>query len=303
VNTLSSASNLSGYLGGPTLPSALGNLGKLGGYAGAGYGIYKIATDPNLSTKEKVGQSARAATDVVLSSLPVVGQFYGAARALGLVGQHLEGSGSPQVRGLGRTLDYAAEPAGAKGFWDVVTGSRSPKAAFKAQGGAEGLMLDTMGPVGLIMRGLGVHLPGLYHEPTKGTQFRSGLQQAFKQLKLPDFNRADKNVYNISEEKMNSFSAVDRSAAMRMAEMLAPQMPGYSSNPEAYKVQAFAILLNTLGSGVDDSLNQLLPQLQGDAQAAPAPAQPMEAAAAAPRSGDLATVMRAGLAQAGNFTL
>src|SRR5262249_44156827 len=130
--------------------------------AGLGYGLSQIASDPNLSTGQKVGHSVRGGTDAALAALV---PYYGAGKAVNIVGKQLERSGSPQVRGAGRALDYAVEPSGAKGFWDVVQGDKSPAKAFSSNGGLEGLTLDMMGPVGIVLRGLGVRLPFLSSTP------------------------------------------------------------------------------------------------------------------------------------------
>lgn len=250
-----------GYaFGSPELSQLGGKLGRAAGYAGAGYGIYKTATDPNLSTRQKAAGTSRAVGDIALTAIPVFGQFYGLARALGLVGQHLEGSGSPQVRGLGRTLDYAAEPAGVKGLWDTI-GGKSPGAAFKDAGGMEGLTLDAMGPVGWAMRGLGWRLPGLYHEPTTGTKFRTELGSIFD--KIPALKGSDLTKYNMPTGGYGSFSPQAVTDAQKLGQILAAYAPSGKKSPDAYALQAENILLNRYGNDTSSILSQLLPALGG----------------------------------------
>jgi len=229
----------------------LGGAGTALGLAATGYDISNILNDPDLSRTQQVGRSGRAVADLIMSlAIP----YYGPAKAISAIGQQLEGSGSPQVRGLGRTLDYAAEPAGAKAFWDVVTGMRSPRAAFKAHGGWEGLTLDAMGPVGLILRGLGVNLPFLHHTPTTGTTFRKEVSRLFDQI--PELRGTDTSRFNMEGgvEAYNAFSVEARTTAEAIARNLGPLSPTFTKQAAdrqaAYTGQLANILLNRFGESL-----------------------------------------------------
>ena len=252
------------------VPAALG--------AGAlGYNLAQIAGNENLSTGQKVGHSGHLATDVGMSLVPVVGPFYALAKIASALGQHLQGSGSPQVRGLGRSIDYVAEPAGAKAFWSTVQGDKSPREAWKAQGGAEGLMLDTMGPVGIILRGLGVKLPFLHDEPTTGTIFRNELSQIMKQI--PQLKGSDTSKYNIDQGVYEALTPEAKAAGAALGALLMGESPTGAKNKDAYGIQAQNVVLNRYGNDTPEILKQILtpPPLTPALGAAPTSSTPGQA--------------------------
>jgi hypothetical protein len=223
--------------------SGLGQLGKgLGAAAGVGagaYGAYKAATDPNLSQTQRVGHSGRSIADTIMSLLI---PYYGLAKAASVVGDVLQRSKSPQVRGTGRAVGQVAEPSGAKAFWDVAQGDLSPKAAAKRYG-FEGAMYDTMGPLGAVLKGAGVKLPFLSHTPTHGTIFRGALQNAFKKegiTGIKDWKGSD-----FTTDMFNKYPNVQaRDAATKLGQMFTQ---GYQDKraPD-YAIQTQNVLLNNL---------------------------------------------------------
>lgn len=235
-----------GTLGGaPGLANLAGIAGRGLGLGLSAYNIYNTATDPRLSRAQQVGHSGRGVADAIMSlAIP----YYGIGKAVSALGQHFQGSGSPQVRGLGRTIDYGVEPAGAKAFWNVLQGDLSPKAAFKRQGGLEGLTLDMMGPIGLIMRGLGVKLPFLSHTPTTGTMFRREADRLLSQF--PALQGTDTSRYNIPLDAYNALPLDVRTRARSLADQLIGYAPSAKSNPEAYAIQLQNMLLNRFGANL-----------------------------------------------------
>jgi hypothetical protein len=258
--------------GSPTLGGVGQGLGAAAGLAGTGYNISQIANNPNLSTQQKVGHSGRAATDALLSLLI---PYYGAAKAVQVVGQLLERSGSPQVRGAGTALDYAAEPGGAKAFWSVAQGDKSPKAA--AKGGDKQFILDLLGPLGIIARGTGtgqkvasgienygpipfggklMGMLGIGSKPTTGTQFRHELGSLFD--RIPALKGIDLSKYNMPTGGYGQYAPGVYDKAMQAGSAFAGRTADAARNPAAYSLQGANILLNKYGNQLPSVLAQLM---------------------------------------------
>lgn len=229
--------------------------GAMGSYAGPALAgaaaipaIAQIAGS-DLSNKRKAAESAKVATDVGISLIPVVGQFYGAARAAQALGQHMQTSGSPQVRAGGRAIDYAVEPGGAKAFWNAILGRPGPM--FGAEGPAKALTLDMMGPVGVVSRAVGF-------DPTfgvldsgprsKGGKFRAELNALVNSKVKPLGNLDVEGKFEMSPEEHAKFS----DQAKQYAETLGAVLTGATSKRgnRDYSIQASNVLLNNLGEDV-----------------------------------------------------
>ncbi len=241
----------------PSLAKVGSGIGTGLGLASAGYGVYNAATNPDFNKAQQVGHSGRAVSDAIMS---LVIPYYGLARGASAGGQLMERSSSPQVRGAGRAIGQVAEPSGARAFWDVVQGDRSPGAAFKAHGGLEGLMFDTMGPVGAVLKGIGVNLPFLHSEPTTGTKFRGELEQIFSRIEPLKGTSTAK--YNAPTGGYEAFTPEAYSAATSLGKLLAPYAKDAAKDPEAYSLQAANILLNTHGNNLPTLMPSILQLLQ-----------------------------------------
>jgi hypothetical protein len=237
--------------GSPTLAGVGQGIGTAAGLAGAGYGAYQAATNPNFSRQQQVGHSGRAVADAIMSLLI---PYYGLARGANVVGQQLERSGSPQVRGAGRAIDQATEPSGAKAFWNVAQGDMSPRKAIE-KAGFQGAMYDTMGPVGAILKGVGFKLPFLSHEPTTGTKFRGELGQLFG--RVPALKGIDTSKYQMPTGGYGQYGgAFDQ--AKQLGTLLASRTADSAKNPAAYSLQAANILLNKYGAALPPELTSML---------------------------------------------
>lgn len=259
--------NVAGKLSGTPALSSLGQgLGTALGAATTGYNLYNTATNPNLSTKQKAAHSGGSVADLIFSTLFPA---YGAGKALQAVGAIMERSGSPQVRGAGRSVDYAVEPAGAKSFLDVLRADKSPKAAFNAQGGPRGLVLDLLGPLGIIARGTGAgdkvargvmdygpipfggklaSMLGFGSKPTTGTSFRREAGSIFD--KIPQLKGVNTSRYNIDPTTYAGLPQAVKDNATAMSQRLAALAPHAASNPQAYQNQIAAMLLNRFGANL-----------------------------------------------------
>lgn len=229
------ASNIPGQVG-----SAAGNVAQVAGpglaLAALGYNLANIAGNKDYSTEQKVGHSVDSA---VATAIPV----YGLSRAANAIfgeGGMMQRSGSPAVRDTGKAIAAPALPI--ERLLDVFRGDRSPRAAMNA--GVQ-QMRDIPG-MGKVLSPI-LDAFGLGTKPTAGTTFRTGLQGAFRQMGLPDFNRADPSLYNIDPAKLEAFSPDTRAAATTLADQITAKRP-------KYRDQTVAILLNTLG---DDVVNHL----------------------------------------------
>lgn len=277
---MSSASNISGALGGPTIGSAVGAVagpaaGKFAGgtvgpalaAAGTGYNLANIAGS-DMSRNRKLNESAGAVGDLAISAIPVAGPIYGAAQAGRALGSQMQRSSSPEVRGAGTAIRYAAAPSGEQMFQDVIRGRASPRAAFANHGGLAGAMYDTMGPIGAGLRGAGVELPFLSHTPTHGTQFRDQLGSVFG--RVPTLSGLDYGAYNIDPNAFNALTPEARNAARLVGNLVAQGLPSAATNREAYAIQAQNILLNRYGNDFVRMLPDVLPRLLGPAGGQPA---------------------------------
>lgn len=258
-----------GLSGNPAL-SALGKgIGSALGLASGGYGAYQAATDPSLNRTQQIGHSGRAVADTLMGLLI---PYYGLAKSLSIVGQVLQGSGSPQVRGAGRALDQAAEPAGAKAFWSVAQGDMSPKAAL-TKAGPEGFITDMLGPVGAILKGVGadknvsrnimdygpipfagkaLSMLGIGSKPTTGTMFRKDVGSIFD--RIPALKGLDTSKYTIDPGFYNSLPQEIRDRATAYSQQLASLSSNAKSNPQAYQNQIAAMLLNAYGANLPQNL-------------------------------------------------
>lgn len=246
ANAISQGSNLSGSLGGPSLPGAVGKgIGTAAGVAGAGYGISKIAGDPNLSNTQKAGASAGEVANAV-ASLYV--PYYGLGVAARGINQAASRSGSPQIRAIGKGNSFPAVPV--EGLLDVISGKMSPRAS----GNAMVSKLYDAPVLGGAFKSVGQAF-GLGTEPTTGTKFRRELSSLTD--RIPQLKGLDTKQYNIDPEKYNSFSQASRDKAMVLGTALAGRTKDARKNPNAYAGQVSSMLLNKYGDGVLDLAKQL----------------------------------------------
>jgi hypothetical protein len=246
-------------LGSDTLSGLGQGVGTAAGLAATGYNVFDIATNDDLSRAQQVGKSGHAIADAAASYwIP----YYGWAKAVNGIGKILSNSGSPQVSAAGRTLDYATEPAGAKGFWSVVEGDASPKAAYKQMGGPKGFVLDAMGPLGAVARGVGfddklaggvmdygpvpfggkaMKMFGIGKPPTHGTMFRDELGTIFDKMGIKG---VDYSKYNVADPA--KYTPEQMQYADRLGRLAASYSPQAKANPKnQYHTQAAGILLNS----------------------------------------------------------
>lgn len=256
------AANLAKPLLAKAIPGTGPYLGPALGAAALGYNLNELIKTKGLTTQQKAGQSGRLVADTALSAtIP----YYALAKAVQAVGNELQKSGSPQVRGVGRVASYAAEPAGAGAFWNVATGMNSPRDAIKRAGGFQGALLDTMGPVGLIMRGIGADLPLMNQVPTKGAQFEKAL---YKLLNFDKYLGTGQTVrtQNIGRTGPTAQEIAQWGpAAMSLATGLGPVLgllAGAGNTPQlspAYQQRAGNVLLRNFGA----NLPTVAPQIFG----------------------------------------
>jgi hypothetical protein len=240
--------------GNPSL-SALGDsLGKGLGLAGAGYGLYQTATNPNLSTGQKVGHSGVQAGEAVGSLL---NPYVGAGVAAKAVIDQLRQSGSPQVAATGRALGGPALPV--EGLLSVLQGDASPRAAFNN-------MVTQIGQVPVVggMLGSGLRMFGLGTKPTTGTMFRNELGSVLNQI--PSLKGADITKYGAPDQANTlNYSMYDPkavTAGQQLGKILAAYAPSGKQNPDAYGLQAENILLGNYGNQLSSMLPQILAMLQ-----------------------------------------
>jgi hypothetical protein len=262
----------SGVAQGADLASKLGyggaatqTLGQAGGWLGpaaAAANIGLIATDPNLSTKQKAGHSADTA--VAAAVWP-----YGLTRLANANFSAMQRSGSPTIRNTGKAL--AAPTIPFEALLNVLRGNASPRAAGNAGIAA---LKDVPGIGHTLGSVLGA--VGLGTTPTTGTQFRRSLQQLFQRIPelgaVRDFSR-----YNAPT---GSFTLEATEAASALATLLAPNAGFHGRNPDAYTNQAANIILANLGEGVVPVAAKLLAGTGGG----PAPAIPAALARALGRT-------------------
>lgn len=251
--------------GSPSLSSLGGGISTGLGLASGGYGAYNAATDPNLSKTQQVGHSGRAVADTLMG---IFIPYYGLAKAASIVGQIMQRSGSPQVAGAGRAVDQAAEPAGAKAFWNVAQGDMSPKAAL-AKAGPEGLVTDLLGPLGAMLKGIGadkkvsrgimdfgpvpfggkaLSMLGIGSKPTTGTSFRNEVGSIFD--RIPALKGTDTSKYNIDPGMYAGLPQAVKDNATALSQQLAGLAPHSQSNLQAYQNQIAAMLLNRFGANL-----------------------------------------------------
>lgn len=269
------SSNVSkGFAGGNLASSAATGLGSLAdipwlaslgkglgtglGVAATGYDISQIASDSNLSTTQKAGHSAADLANLIAS---IYVPYYGLGLAARGANQALERSGSPQISGAARGASVAAQPV--EGLLSVLQGDKSPGAVFKGWGKSFNrnpalATVGTLDPVsGSILGALGIG----EQKPTTGTDFRTGLDKIFGNVGLPQFNRADKNTYNIDPAKWSGLDPKAQAAATLLGGYFGSYAPGYSKNPDAYTSQAASILGNQYGNNVTQMAQGLFKKL------------------------------------------
>jgi hypothetical protein len=118
------------------------------------------------------------------------------------------------------------------------------------------------GPVGMALsRAIGFN--PFEPTPTKGTEFRTGMQSIFSKLGLPGFNRADANVYTAGADPASFYAKYNPQAvsdAQKLGTLLAQYSPHGKNNPD-YAVQSQNILLNTFGNNVSSQMPDILKKL------------------------------------------
>ncbi len=161
--------------------------------AGFGLNLANIAGADTLTNKQKVGAGVQSGIDTAASYFFPA---YGAAKLVQGVGQRLERSGSPEVRGLGRTIDYGIEPAGLQQTKAIFQGRQNFKDAWSEIGKGGGFAMDLALPgVNALLKGAGINV-GVNVPTSEGGKFRQGVGKVFDTLKLPiNINFQDRSAY------------------------------------------------------------------------------------------------------------
>lgn len=130
---------------------------------------------------------------------------------------------------------------------DIIRGRKNIRGAI-GDNPIENALLDTMGPVGVIFRGLGKNLPFIHNEPTTGTKFRDEFGRMV--TKIPGFKDFSVGNYNEPKGGYTQFSPEALAAADELAGFLVPYSPSGKTNLEAYKLQARNLLLSKYGNDI-----------------------------------------------------
>lgn len=243
----SSGAKAAGAASGLTSLADVGQgLGTASSLAGAGYGIYDIATNPNLSTKQKAGHAGETAANTVAG---VAFWPYGLALAARALTGLMEKSGSPQVSGAGKAIAAPALPVEAG--LDVLRGDLSPRAAANRMVRSIADVPILGGPMGSVMRAF-----GLGTKPTTGTMFRRELGSVFDKLGLKDPNMG---AYNVD---LTKFTPEQIRSANQLAARITPFSRTAQSHPEnQYQTQTAGILLNSYGANITSRAKAILDDL------------------------------------------
>lgn len=219
------------------LSSIGGGLSTGLGLAGAGYGVYSDATNPNLSTGQRAGH---AAGDVANTIASLVVPYYGIGVAAKGIADVLRASGSPTLRATGNAIAAPALPV--EGLLNVLSGDKSPKAAANTM--VEGFRSDpVLGPVWNSV----ADAFGLGTKPTTGTMFRREFGSILPQVGVKGANTT---LYNAPSAGYGSFDPKAVAAAQSLASTLTPYARDAKRNMPAYSLQAQNILLNNYGNNL-----------------------------------------------------
>lgn len=244
------------------IPGA-GAIGGAAGAAGFGLTLADLAGRDDLSTMDKVGSGVGSGFDLAASALI---PYYGPAKLAAAAGGALAKSSSPQVSSLGRTVNAVAEPGGAKLFNASIRG-QMPWQVMDQRDASHEFILDLLGPLGSVARGLGKggkvaegvtrfgpipfgdKLLGLFaHDPTEGTKFRSSIASAFKRIPgFETFSGGADRTYDMTPEALAKFDPKDVAAATTLARLAAPAATRYGDKQSAYLDQVRNMLLNLYG--------------------------------------------------------
>lgn len=250
-----------------------GGLSGAASAAGLGLTLADIASS-DMTTKQKIGYGTQAGADVALSAAPVIGPFYALSRIFAGVGNQLQRSGSPQVRGAGRAISHVGEPHGATALRTTLRGE-NPWKGMSTRDIGEDLTIDLLGPLGSALKGAGLDrkvagaimdygpLPGFGQflkmfggTPTHGTQFRHVLNQVIGKAGFEDFKGTSQ--YNMDPEAWAKIDPKTRDAATVLGYTLASVTPQFKKNPYAYGIQAQNVLLNQYGDKVQEHAARIL---------------------------------------------
>jgi hypothetical protein len=246
-----SGAQAAGALGGsPALASLGSKIGTGLGLAGLGYNAYQTLNNPNLDAAHKgaaIGENVGG-----LGATYLYGG-YGALPAIATaLGNQFQKSGSPQVQGLGRGLTTAGHP--------VADVTKSPFNTSGAKQFTETMVLG--GPAGMALSNA-IGFNPFEPTPTKGTEFRTGMQSIFSKLGLPGFNRADANVYTAGADPASFYAKYNPQAvsdAQKLGTLLAQYSP-HGKNNQDYSTQTQNILLNTFGNNISGQMPDILKKL------------------------------------------
>lgn len=243
--------------GGLTGSSALSTLGQdIGtalGIAGLGYGAYNTAR-PGLTPTQRAGGAIQlGATAAPAISGAVTGGIGGATSGLAAGGAGALGSfGGSELSGL-------------------AFGKSNEQSLGGAAGGGVGALagLALGGPLGALAGGLIGAFGGggigsaFYNKPTTGTQYRTDVQEIFKKLGLPGFDRSNAALYNAPASGYGSYSPQAVSLAQQIGQRLAAISPSGKSNAPAYANQGQNIILSLLGNNLTTQGPGILSKLGG----------------------------------------
>jgi len=225
--------NVAGKLSGTPALSSLGSAAGLGlGLAGLGYGAYNTATNPNLSPSQKGANIGGGVGGLVGSYFTPWGAIPGLAAAIGDI---LQKSGSPQLRGAGRGLTSAGRPV------PDITKSPTDKGWLK---GFNETMIEGGPGIKAILNAIG--FDPFSSKPTTGTMFRREVSSIFD--RIPQLKGTPTSAYNIDPAKYSALPQAVRDAALKIGTQLSGLAPDAKSNPNAYAIQISNMLLNRFGS-------------------------------------------------------
>lgn len=272
LNLAGAGTKVAADLGSATAKTAAPYLRGAATGAGLGLSLADIAKNENLSFRRKAGHATESGFVAGTSFIPVAGPIIVASRLGDALGNQLQRSNSPQVQGAGRAIGQAARPAGERAFWDVIRGDRSIKGAL-SNAGPEGFVTDLLGPVGALLKGLGIDrkvsrnimdfgpipgggklasMLGIGSKPTTGTDFRREIRSLFDQS--PTLKGTDTSKYDMvgGVDAYNAFSPQARAQAEGLARQLGSLSPTFAkqdpTRQQAYVGQIANILLNRFGS-------------------------------------------------------
>lgn len=241
--------------------------GDVGGQVGQGLGSLggQYAAENLLNTgatyasgpASAASSAASTGSSGFASSVP----WAALATASRIGGKELQESGSPQVRGLGRTMYKAGAPFTYKQI-DPVLATKDPvKFLFDEEGALAGAANSALsgGPaVQAVLEGIGIDFNpvrdifGIGKPPTTGTQFGNQLEQILPGMDVQGYRQGIEGAPN-PEDLVERFGPEAFETAGALGDLFASPSGVSQENPgKRYGVQAMNVLLGNMGRDVVD---------------------------------------------------